>query len=467
MVVDDDALAAMLAAVEALPGSPDGWGTSDGYDSVGLAILDAVWSIGVRYQSVENVVARYRAERIAGGHDPEADRPEDLRRFIEACGGPEEFASRMRNRQRTSTRNGILKAEAVLHEARILEREGIGVPADLAAAGEERLDHLRREWSTVTGQASGVSWRAFSMLVGLPDVKPDRMIRRFVAAALGRSSAAAVGVDEARDLVMAAAASLGVPPRDLDRAIWAHQSGNGHGGARPACASASLAANEVAQPAGGDRVVGIHGEGLLEGLLCLLEQSDRFVGAAEAVHGDDVIGSVSQDRRVDRDRILWTRRLGGELSQLRDVVGQLGASRVDPRRGRGLATFDGLDVRGQSLQRRGSVLLGEQVRVWPVRVGHERLARQVERVRVRELLVAVARRFVHVAPHVVRYLQAAAVDRVLQPPLVVGGVVRIPGAVLDPSRAQLIDLPLQIVDQCGDRVAVVHGSSRQVCMHAA
>jgi hypothetical protein len=226
MVVDDDALAAMLAAVEALPGSPDGWGTSDGYDSVGLAILDAVWSIGVRYQSVENVVARYRAERIAGGHDPEADRPEDLRRFIEACGGPEEFASRMRNRQRTSTRNGILKAEAVLHEARILEREGIGVPADLAAAGEERLDHLRREWSTVTGQASGVSWRAFSMLVGLPDVKPDRMIRRFVAAALGRSSAAAVGVDEARDLVMAAAASLGVPPRDLDRAIWAHQSGN-------------------------------------------------------------------------------------------------------------------------------------------------------------------------------------------------------------------------------------------------
>ena len=99
------------------------------------------------------------------------------------------------------------------------------MPADLAAAGEERLEHLQRRWSTVPGQASGVSWRAFCMLVGLPEVKPDRMIRRFVAAALGRSAETAVGVDEARDLVMAAAARLGVSPRELDYAIWAYQSG--------------------------------------------------------------------------------------------------------------------------------------------------------------------------------------------------------------------------------------------------
>ena len=62
------------------------------------------------------------------------------------------------------------------------------------------------------------------MLVGLPEVKPDRMIRRFAAAALGRPRATAVGVEEARDLVMAAAAHLGVSPRALDYAIWAYQS---------------------------------------------------------------------------------------------------------------------------------------------------------------------------------------------------------------------------------------------------
>ena len=124
-IPDDDALRAILAAVETLLPSPDRWETPGSYDSVGLAVIAAVWSIGVRYQSVDNVIARYRAERLAGGDDPEADRPGDVRRFIEACGGAEEFARRMGNRQRTSTTNGILKAEAVLHEARILEEEGV------------------------------------------------------------------------------------------------------------------------------------------------------------------------------------------------------------------------------------------------------------------------------------------------------------------------------------------------------
>jgi hypothetical protein len=221
-----DALPAMVASVEAQLGSPDSWDTPDGYDSVGLAMIDAIWSIGVRYQSVQNVIARYRAERLAGGHDAEADRPQDVRRFIEACGGPEGFALRVRNHQRTSSRNGILKAEAVLHEARILEHESVGVPADLAGASEERLNHLRGRWSAVPGQASGISWRAFCMLVGLAEVKPDRMIRRYVASALGRPGESAVGVEEARDLVIATAAHLGVSPRELDYAIWSYQSGS-------------------------------------------------------------------------------------------------------------------------------------------------------------------------------------------------------------------------------------------------
>jgi hypothetical protein len=217
---------AMLAAVRALLPDPATWPSPGGYGSVGLAVIDSVWSIGVRFQSVENVIARYRAERIAAGADPEADGPGDVRRFIESCSGPDGFAERMGNRQRTSTRNGILKAEAVLHEARILEDEGVGVPADLTEAAPERLDRLQHRWSSVTGQGSGVSWRAFSMLVGLPEVKPDRMIRRFAATALGRRNASVVGVDEARELVMATAARLGVSPRDLDYAIWAYQSGS-------------------------------------------------------------------------------------------------------------------------------------------------------------------------------------------------------------------------------------------------
>jgi hypothetical protein len=213
----------VAAAVAATLGSPASWATPEGYRSAGLALIDAVWSIGVRYQSVDNVIARYRAERLAAGQDPETDRPEDVRRFVEACGGPEAFALRVRNQQRTSTRNGILKAEAVLLEARMLESEHVAAPGDLAEASPERLDHLRRRWSTVPGQGSGVSWRAFAMLVGLADVKPDRMVRRYVADALGRGRDTAVGTEEARALVMAAAVRLGVSPRDLDYAIWSYQ----------------------------------------------------------------------------------------------------------------------------------------------------------------------------------------------------------------------------------------------------
>jgi hypothetical protein len=224
-VAEDDGIDAMLVAVRAL-GRPDRWETPDGYASVGLAVIDAVWSIGVRWEGVRNVVARYRAERLAAGHDPERDRPRDVRELIEACGGPEAFADLMHNRQRTSTRNGILKAEAVLREVRMLESERVATPAGLVAASPQRLEHLRARWSEVPGQGSGVSWRAFSMLVGLQEVKPDRMIRRFVAGALGRASAQAVGVEEARELVLATAARLGVPARALDYAIWAHQSGN-------------------------------------------------------------------------------------------------------------------------------------------------------------------------------------------------------------------------------------------------
>lgn len=222
-LIDDD-VRAMLAAVAALLGDPRGWEVPGGHASVGLAVIDAVWSIGVRYQSVDNVIARYRAQRRSAGADPDTDRPADVRAFIESCGGPEAFAERMGNRQRTSTRNGILKAEAVLLEARILESEGVALPADLFSASSERLDELQRRWSTVPGQGSGVSWRAFSLVVGLDEVKPDRMIRRYVATALGRARETAVGVEEARALVMATAAELGVSPRDLDYAIWSYQS---------------------------------------------------------------------------------------------------------------------------------------------------------------------------------------------------------------------------------------------------
>src|ERR1039458_2466659 len=65
-------------------------------------------------------------------------------------------------------------------------------------------------------------------------------------------------------------------------------------------------------------------------------------------------------------------------------------------------------------------------------------------------------RLIDEAAHIVCDRESTAVDRILQTPLVVRRVVRIFRVVLNASRAQLVDLPMQIADQGGYGVAVIH-----------
>lgn len=91
-------------------GDPAGWPAATTYESIGLAIIDSLWSIGVRYTGVRNVIARTRIS-FAYGADADQDTPADLAAVIDAASGPEAFAGIVANRQRTSSRGGILKAE--------------------------------------------------------------------------------------------------------------------------------------------------------------------------------------------------------------------------------------------------------------------------------------------------------------------------------------------------------------------
>jgi len=61
------------------------------------------------------------------------------------------------------------------------------------------------------------------MLAGVPGVKPDRMILRFV----GEATRSAPSPARAAELVTQAAVELGVDPRMLDHRIWQVQSGRG------------------------------------------------------------------------------------------------------------------------------------------------------------------------------------------------------------------------------------------------
>lgn len=101
-----------------------------------------------------------------------------------------------------------------VHGIRRKRREG------RQAAGVE-LTGLRSGWTSITGQGSGLSWDYFLMLAGLPGVKDDRMVRRFVARALGHT---VVSAQRAGALILAAAERLEVPSRNLDYVLWRAES---------------------------------------------------------------------------------------------------------------------------------------------------------------------------------------------------------------------------------------------------
>jgi hypothetical protein len=212
----------LLAHADVL-GPPHAWEEPLTYLSIPLAIIDSVWSIGVNYAGVTNVIARHRSARAAAGRDADADTTSDFLRFISDVGGPVEYSVLVQNRQRTSSRSGILKAEAVQFEAEVVASAGVETPDDLRDLPRDALKSLRSKWtSTVPGQSSGLSWDYFLMLCAMPGVKADRMVIRFVADALGLEEAD-IAAGRASQLVSDAAQALGVDPRFLDYAIWLHQ----------------------------------------------------------------------------------------------------------------------------------------------------------------------------------------------------------------------------------------------------
>jgi hypothetical protein len=214
----DPRLAAVLRHLSDLE-DEDGWKPAPGYDSVALALIDAIWSMGVRYQGVLNVIARYTAARIEGGGDAKVDAPEDLLAFIDGCGSPDAFAEAVKNRQRTSSRSGILKAEAVQKAAAVLASHDVSTPEQLRGLDADALAATEADWCGIEGQGSGLSWEYFQMLCGISGVKADRHIRRFVAEALDVREAQ-VSAADARALVIAASDELGTDWRVADYAIW-------------------------------------------------------------------------------------------------------------------------------------------------------------------------------------------------------------------------------------------------------
>ena len=165
------------------------------YISLPLCIIDAVYSIGVRYESTHNTVIRfceyYNLERISvtrkTGKYPPKNKQISVSTLIE------EFKNKsidfmvndvFKNRQRTSPKNGILKAEAVLQFAIVLNKHNINYFQDVKQSYSEEI---KNEIRKIPGQGKGISYDYFSMLIGNTNmVKTDRMVQKFLYRITGK-----------------------------------------------------------------------------------------------------------------------------------------------------------------------------------------------------------------------------------------------------------------------------------------
>ncbi len=202
------------------------------YQSLPLCVIDAVYSIGVRYSGVQRVVARYcewsglRTFRTDRRSLPLTHEQESIAVFCERAEqiGPAAMADAVfGNRQRTSPRAGVLKAEAVYRFASVLRAHRVHSFQDVPTAADDA--RLESDIRSIAGQGSGISLRYFWMLAGSDEfIKPDRMILRFLHSVLGQP----VSPGEAQLLLKGAAQRLqarfpNITPRLLDHEVWKYQ----------------------------------------------------------------------------------------------------------------------------------------------------------------------------------------------------------------------------------------------------
>ena len=200
------------------------------YASLPLAVIDAVFSIGVTYESTSRTVRRWCEAQNPPWARRRSDSSEEhtLSAFIAIARSMpfDDLAAKVfENRQRTSSRSGILKAEAAIVFAEALVRQDIERFADMQDTA--RVARAYTDILAIPGQRSGISWDYFLMLAGSDDyIKADRMVCRYVGRAIGLSQPATPQV--AKALLLDAAAMLktshpAVTPRALDYAIWSLQ----------------------------------------------------------------------------------------------------------------------------------------------------------------------------------------------------------------------------------------------------
>jgi hypothetical protein len=215
---------------------PVSLGTEYRYAHLPLCVIDSVYSLNSKYKAVQNTVERFCSDRRQFRPDfdqfPSVSEQMSMSAFCQILeSNSSDFNARQlfRNRQRTSTRNGILKAEAVLKFALVLRLEGVEYFQDVPLGSSEldiaKQSSIEHQVKQIAGQRSGLSLEYFWMLAGMSTlIKPDRHILNYVAAVVDHFPSG----EEAISILCLAAKKLAqtghqVTPRELDYGIWQYQ----------------------------------------------------------------------------------------------------------------------------------------------------------------------------------------------------------------------------------------------------
>jgi hypothetical protein len=131
-----------------------------------------------------------------------------------------------KNKQRTSSRNGILKAEACYRVAKVFKSHDINTLEDFRNYTNKPA--LDKDILKVRGQSSGIMLKYLYMLAGdSKEAKPDRHMANFIRGIYPHISMATKHHDEIKTIMKDAVASLqttypNLTVRFLDYLIWEH-----------------------------------------------------------------------------------------------------------------------------------------------------------------------------------------------------------------------------------------------------
>ncbi|MCL6424041.1 hypothetical protein Bequi_11735 [Brachybacterium sp. JHP9] len=211
-------LEALITQISKIPDSEFAEYRGGWPDQIGTALVDAVFSIRAKYDAKNEALGVLgRTRTLIKAHPEVAD---DLQALVDLGAG--EIESFMTSAVSSGRRKSACVVEAAQNLLDLTPQ--VRTASDITEGVEDldaRVRDVRRAYRRVHG-LGGVTAEYFTMLLGIPGVKPDRMILEFVNRSLRTAGLKRVDTARARALVEEAFEAIGRGDSltHFDHAIW-------------------------------------------------------------------------------------------------------------------------------------------------------------------------------------------------------------------------------------------------------